>query len=227
MLTYEKAEQLFRTARDKRAGKPLCNNTRLYRTTEGGSYVYCVRLHWTDVVKIYPGDYYEIHSGGWHTKTTAARIREFTNLWVLWSKREICTPALWDDKNERVIPGNSYVYFDGMVFDKNFKLVPFEKVQAAKLSKEAKANLQHIKKDFTVDLVQARIEAASGDDTLLYSTVENMHHYRLETKPPIGTVAVLLNGRIQIFKGPLRKIHDLENDAYHRALKMRQQLMGD
>ena len=79
MLSFKDAEALYATARDKEAGKPLENNTRLYRRSswDGDSYYYAVQLHYTDVVEIYRDGRYVLNSGGWQTLTTKDRISKY------------------------------------------------------------------------------------------------------------------------------------------------------
>lgn len=72
-MNYSQAEELFSTARNKRAGKPIANNTRLFKDDE----VFRIRLWETDIVKIYPDDIFELFSGGYRTYTTKERINKF------------------------------------------------------------------------------------------------------------------------------------------------------
>ncbi len=69
-MEYNEAERLFASARDKSAGKPVGNNTRLMRRGDD----YAVRLHETDVVTIHSDDTFTLNSGGWRTVTTKERI---------------------------------------------------------------------------------------------------------------------------------------------------------
>jgi len=74
MLTYNEAKELYESAKDKEKGKPIANNTRLYKN--GHNYHIC--LHRTDIIIIKPNDYYELHTGGWRTPTTKERINRFS-----------------------------------------------------------------------------------------------------------------------------------------------------
>lgn len=70
MLTSVKCVELL-------AGRDRCrigNNT--YLEDLGGG-VFGVLLHKTHVVKVYPDGTYTLHTGGWLTATTLARINEY------------------------------------------------------------------------------------------------------------------------------------------------------
>lgn len=79
MLTFREAEKLFATARNKSAGKPLCNNTRLHKRKnwDNDAYYYAVTLHGTDVVEIYKDNQKILNSGGYRTHTTKERINTY------------------------------------------------------------------------------------------------------------------------------------------------------
>jgi hypothetical protein len=74
MLTYDEARDLFATARDSYAGKPLANNTRLHERPTSNGTAYAVTLHGTDVVTMHADGTYELNAGGWTTVTTKDRI---------------------------------------------------------------------------------------------------------------------------------------------------------
>jgi hypothetical protein len=71
---YEDAKSLFKKARFPKRGKPLQNNTRLYKRGED----YAVRLHRTDVVTYHPDGSWTVNAGGWQTVTTADRINRYS-----------------------------------------------------------------------------------------------------------------------------------------------------
>lgn len=75
-MSWFKAQTLMASARSPREGKPLQNNTRLYVADDGVSFD--VVLHRTAVVTIHPDDTYTLRTGGWHTMTTAQRIRQYS-----------------------------------------------------------------------------------------------------------------------------------------------------
>lgn len=74
-MTWFAAQALMASARHPRDGKPLQNNTRLHRNADGVSFD--VVLHNTAIVTIHPDDTYTLRTGGWHTQTTADRIRTY------------------------------------------------------------------------------------------------------------------------------------------------------
>lgn len=83
-MNYEQAQELFASARDKYAGKPLPGKaTRLHRRVrwnhERHDYdpcAYAIQYHATDIVTFYP-DHFEITNGGWFTPTTRDKINEY------------------------------------------------------------------------------------------------------------------------------------------------------
>jgi len=86
-LNYEKAKAIFATARWPSYGKPIANNTRIFRRYDGfdtpaGVYnrtedSYAVQLHLTDVVEFKKNGNVILRSGGWHTVTTNSRINAY------------------------------------------------------------------------------------------------------------------------------------------------------
>lgn len=70
MLTYESCKNIL----SKRDTKKLANNT--YLRKEENCFV--VKLHNTDIIKIYLGNIYELNTNGWQAATTKARLNEFT-----------------------------------------------------------------------------------------------------------------------------------------------------
>lgn len=108
-LTLEKCEELMVSARDRDKGKPVANNTRLYRCNVDDCYE--LVLHSTAVVKLYDNGSVELGSGGWRTVTTKARINEFGPVMV-WSDKGVWYCAYKGARNEGEVP-----FFDGIMFD--------------------------------------------------------------------------------------------------------------
>ena len=75
VMSYGEAEAKLETARDRKAGKPLENNTRL---VEVGETAFGIKLHATVVVTIHNDGTYELNSGGWRTVTTKDRINNYS-----------------------------------------------------------------------------------------------------------------------------------------------------
>src|SRR4051812_22940511 len=109
-MTHRDAQKLIHTARNKSAGKPLQNNTRLYARGEGPGLEFGVVLHGTEVVTIKPDGTYVLRSGGYQTITTAQRIHAYSPAkqfsergdWYVWMKPTDRDPR--PDRVEREIP---------------------------------------------------------------------------------------------------------------------------
>lgn len=103
-LTYERAEALLATARSEVRGKPVANNTRLFRR---GPDVIALRFHETDVVTFHADGRITLASGGWRTMSTKDRMNHTAGITVYSDRAE------WFVKT----PGHEAVpYFDGMTF---------------------------------------------------------------------------------------------------------------
>jgi len=76
-MNHQEASLLMDTARNRANGKPLENNTRLF---DRGDH-FAVRLHNTDVVRIYP-DGWSLHTGGYSTVTTKDRLNKYGPLTI-------------------------------------------------------------------------------------------------------------------------------------------------
>lgn len=79
MLRYEDCAKLMASAKNKRKGKPIANNTRLYETRD--NLYYSIELHGNEIVKVYP-EGWQIFNCGWTTFVTKNRINEFTRAYV-------------------------------------------------------------------------------------------------------------------------------------------------
>lgn len=82
-MNYLDAKQLFSSARNKIAGKPLGNNTRLVETKGG----FGIKLHQTVVVDIQANGTYILNTGGWFTHTTKDRINSYIPVHIYSHKR--------------------------------------------------------------------------------------------------------------------------------------------
>ena len=77
LLTYNKCEELMATARNPANGKPIKNNTRLFRHDDGKTDIYfTLRLHNTDIITIHPQGW-TLNTGGWRTVTTKYRLNNY------------------------------------------------------------------------------------------------------------------------------------------------------
>jgi hypothetical protein len=73
-LTHSEAQRLIQTARNRDAGKPIANNTRLYGEPGGD---FRIIFHGTTIVTIHTDGTYTLANGGYNTVTTLARIRGY------------------------------------------------------------------------------------------------------------------------------------------------------
>ena len=73
-LTYARCQILMASARNKRKGKPIGNNTRLYETRDNR--YYSVELHGNEIMQIWE-DGYVIVSCDWRSVTTKARLNRY------------------------------------------------------------------------------------------------------------------------------------------------------
>lgn len=115
-MNYVEAASKFATARDKDRGKPLRNNTRLiqfgrWRNVRSTVPDYAIQLHDTCVVIIHADGMYTLHSGGWRTVTTKARINEFSPA-IVYQKDFVWYLMYWDN-GER----ESIEFYEGIRVD--------------------------------------------------------------------------------------------------------------
>lgn len=114
MITYEDAKKLIDTARSKEAGKPLQNNTRLF---DRGDY-FAVRLHETDIVRIYSATYF-LYTGGWRTPTTKNRINNVI-------------PGFIEQKNG-IWYINGIVFYEGIGLNREGTVITREEIDKEKI----------------------------------------------------------------------------------------------
>lgn len=112
-MTFEEATAIMATARRMDAGKPIANNTRLYRR---GDDCYAIRLHETDIITLWADGRVTLDTGGWQTVTTKARINEYGPVRV-WSDK-----GIWYCKHSPTYDGGDWTkgalpFFDGITFD--------------------------------------------------------------------------------------------------------------
>jgi hypothetical protein len=157
IMDYTEAGNKLATARAADRGKPLQNNTRLFKRGDN----YAVRLHQTDVVTIHRDGSYTLDSGGWLTVTTKDRINGYAPCQV-WSEKGIWYVSYCDGR---------YLYADGM------RLLANGKVEGAKTAEKSKAALKEQKqlrkdaaeyaKEYIRKLFAGEIPAPSGGDCWL------------------------------------------------------------
>ena len=72
-MNWNEAHTLMETAQDEMRGKPIANNTRLYKH---GFDAYVIKLHGNVIMIIY-SDRNEIFDGDWKTSTTKERLNRY------------------------------------------------------------------------------------------------------------------------------------------------------
>lgn len=147
----KKADILAGTTKEVVTSKFVDRNTLKVSYKDGSE---AIRLHNTDVVTFLPNGKIELNSGGWRTATTKERINKFS-------------PArLHQDKGVWYVSGS--IFYDGMLIDKDGKLV----------SKKKEANIKKIDKIKTdikkfVDLItEDNLPIPSGGDCWLCCLVD-------------------------------------------------------
>lgn len=104
VYSYITAQSAWSQARDKKAGKPIANNTRVLQRVLGDEVFYVVRLHTTDIVQYHADGRVVLSSGGWRTVTTKDRLNTHTDA------------VVWPDKGEWMLSwcGKDYFFADGI-----------------------------------------------------------------------------------------------------------------
>lgn len=106
-MNHQEASLLMDTARNRANGKPLENNTRLF---DRGTH-FAVRLHNTDVVRIYP-DGWALYTGGYHSVTTKDRLNKYGPL-LIYQRNWIWYIAGWVSEDV-----SDPVFTEGMFIDR-------------------------------------------------------------------------------------------------------------
>ena len=101
-IDYSSAQKILAGRQKRKIG----NNTYLEQIDE----VFIVRLHNTDIIKIYPNNTQAISSGGWQTSTTKNRINEYSFASISQQK------GTWFLRNGEK-------FFDGMIVDSDGQIV--------------------------------------------------------------------------------------------------------
>lgn len=151
--TYDEAVTLLAKARDRAAGKPVANNTRLF---DRGDHI-AMRLHNTDIVMYRPDGAIVLDSGGWRTVTTKQRMNEALpgGVYLFQHKRE------WFI-HER---GNEQAFYDGLVVSRDGTVVP---------NREEEANLT-VKQERNASTEKAIVKFVQGvTPERVVEAVENM-----------------------------------------------------
>lgn len=155
MLTYEKATKLFSAARNPGAGRPLANNTRLFK--QDGSFA--VRFHNTDILTVQKTGAYILNSGGWRTVTTKARLNEYgpvniSQMRGQWYVRP--HSANWNDPAQ--------VFADGMRVTAKGRIIGAAGTREEKAATKLRKDIAAYAKEYTRKLYAGELPAPSGGD---------------------------------------------------------------
>lgn len=126
--TYAEADALLRTARSEDNGKPVANNTRLFRRGEDAI---ALRLHSTDVVIYHADGRKTLHTGGWYTVTTKDRINAALPSVAVYSERGrwmVAEVGAWE---------NPVPFYDGMTITPGEPLPVSDEVLARVVREDA------------------------------------------------------------------------------------------
>lgn len=154
-MDYKHAYDMAITAKNKQAGKPIANNTRIIDNNDFIS----IKLHDTDVIRFYSGGGIVLNSGGWRTKTTKERINTYTN-------------ARISQKNNLWYMSDGTLFYDGVIVDDTGKVIS-KKIEPKKKENETKKIKLAIKKyvDGFVNELSKGMDAPSGGDCWFCSRV--------------------------------------------------------
>jgi hypothetical protein len=159
-MTYEKAEKLFASAKDKNAGKPIDNNTRIVKREDK----YAIRLHNTDIVIFYPDGRIKLNSGGWKTRTTKDRIN---NALGEYPHSVACDYCIHSDRGIWYIwkAGTQVCIFnDGMVINPDGSLSGGLPIEDAKKSNKIRTQCRKYAKAYIEALFEGEVSKPGNRD---------------------------------------------------------------
>lgn len=107
-MNYWQAERLLASARYEELGKPVANNTRLYRR---GPTTIALRLHETDVLTFESDGRITFRTGGWQTFTMKDRLNQQGVIMIFQEGWEWYYWRTADPERER------HPFVDGMALD--------------------------------------------------------------------------------------------------------------
>lgn len=154
MLTYEECIRLFDTARSPEKGKPLANNTRLYKRGDEFEIV----LHQTAVVSVLPEGKYIIRTGGWNTLTTRDRLNRYAP-GRFFTRQGILYWAPDHKSDEIVVEEGMVIGEEGKVYDRD----PGVGQEHERQVRDMKARIKRYL-DGYMKALEARMPIPSGGD---------------------------------------------------------------
>jgi hypothetical protein len=162
-MNYTEAKALLDTARNKRAGKPIANNTRLQARDDGAI---ALVLHSTAVLTFNPDGRIEIDTGDWHTVTTKDRInRHLPRPWGVYSVRRRRTEWwLWNGHYPILPLGDGMtVTADGAIEIDGAELMSADDIAAERARQDAAAEAKAKRPPIDRPAMLARQHARGAD----------------------------------------------------------------
>lgn len=150
-LTFEKCQALWGKAKNKEAGKPIANNTRLFYDSHNDSFR--IRLHKTDILIITNDNCYHYDNGEYFTMTTKDRFNTYGPI------------SIWTEKGLWYV-GESIPYFNGMIINKEGRILNSENSSKDMKEKNRKLTKMISKyiKGFVKDIEENGLEEPSLGD---------------------------------------------------------------
>ena len=174
-MNYKEAREMLDTKCGDKNSKKVANNTYLKRYDDG---TIALRLHKTDIIQYKPNGSILLHSGGWKTVTTKARMNEFLpRQYGIMQEKGVWYVHLTSEFNKDL------VYKDGIRLTKSTK--PSIKSVLEANEKKTKRTIAQIKKyadRYVEALFDGKVPAPSGGDcwdcSILYDKDnETKSHY--------------------------------------------------
>ena len=218
-MKYTDAEALMNKARDRKNGKPLENNTRLF---DRGDH-FAVQLHSTDIVGLYPDGSFTLNTGGWYSKVTKNRMAGYAptdayiqsrkGIWHIISQRSNFGPK--DEHGNKPFIGSTILhdseFYDGMRFGSDgLPLKPLVPDNA--LVDRLDRSIRKYKKEFCAEMV--RIVKETGKLP------------RADNGDCWGCSMVTAQGKNDILTGVTHYFHHFNDHYYVPALLERAILEG-
>ena len=187
-MKYQDLKTTLSTARNRKAGKPIANNTRIF---DRGDYL-AIRLHNTDILCYFPNGDIRLDSGGWQTVTTKARMNEYAPCHI-YSER-----GIWFISYEN----NTYGYADGMTLHPDGSVSGAQSKAAMNAQKQLRKNVAKYAKGFVRALKAGKVGPPGAGDCWvccgLFGGPDHIHAH-LEEKyyvPRLAYEAVNKHGSI-------------------------------
>lgn len=161
-MNYEKAKQLFDSAKNKETGKPIARSTRIVKI---GADCYGIKFHETIVAQYHPNGSIVLNSGGWRTKTTKERINYALS--IDWPYRIISDNGQWFLYSSSGYPKGDKIclFTDYLIVKANGDILGGLPVSSDN-TKQIKKQCRKYAKDFIDSLFNGEIPAPGNGDCL-------------------------------------------------------------